>query len=66
VIASNAQTKSPDQGRGFSLQLALEPGVEPATCTLPIASDCREAGWNEELCPEEQSNLAHSIATKEY
>ena len=28
------QTKSPDQGRGFSLQLVPETGVEPATYAL--------------------------------
>ncbi len=60
------QTKSPDQSRGFSLQLTPETGFEPPTYALPIASDYQEAGWNEGPRLKEQNDLAHSIATKEY
>lgn len=38
MITGGRKQKGPDQGRGFSLQLVPETGVEPATYALRIAA----------------------------
>jgi hypothetical protein len=48
------------------LNLVPEIGIEPTSYALPIASDCQEARWNEEMCLEKHNDPARSIATKEY